>query len=687
MTAMSSSGTISGTPAYMSPEQARGDQTGRETDIWAFGVVLYEMLTGLSPFARDSSAETLAQVLNADVDESRLPATTPDTVRRLLRRCLEKDPRRRWRHVGDARITLEDLGSDRAEPAAMPVAPMSRRRVMLYGAAAAALLASGAGAAVVLGGRQPPTVVPTFRRLTFRRGVIRSARFTPDGQTVLYGALWEGNRCQVQMVRVDGPESQPLDHLPNANLLAVSRSGEIAATLGSHESGIFTYGTLARVPMAGGAPREEVEDVKFADWSPDGADLAIVRRVDGRDRLEYPIGTTLVAPDVGDRTGIGFPRISPDGTRVAFVSYLGPQSLIGRVSIVDRSGAVVTLSEDFVNIHGLAWRGDEILYTAADDRPLFRALRAVTAAGTARVISRVPGNLTLWDALPDGRLVTAETDDHGLTIARSSGGSVERDLSWLDATWLADLSRDGRLMLFSEYGQGGGPGSSIYMRSTDGGPAVRLGPGVALALSPDGLWAIGLPGPAASSYLNLIPTGAGEARRLQGGTLLFSGARWLPDGRRILVTAAEAGRPTRLHVFDVGTGEHRSITSEGVDDAVVSPDGSMVAARGPGSVIRIHGIDDTSSRDVPGSESSEVLVGWIVSGLLVMRPDDPESPLGEIYRIDVRTGRKERWNNVLPKDRAGVMGHMSFRATPDGQSFAFTWHRSLSSLYLCDGLG
>ena len=191
----------------------------------------------------------------------------------------------------------------------------------------------------MVGRRLRPAAVPaSFRRLTFRRGLIRSARLAPDGQTILYSALWDGERCRVHTVRVDSPESSPLD-LPDGNVLAISRSGELALALGSHFDGLVTYGTLARVPIAGGAPREMVEEVKFADWSPDGSDLAIVRRVDGRDRLEFPVGKVLVQPAAGEGTGLGFARISPDGRRVAFVHYRSPGSLVGKVTIVDQTGA------------------------------------------------------------------------------------------------------------------------------------------------------------------------------------------------------------------------------------------------------------------------------------------------------------------------------------------------------------
>ena len=688
VTGISSPGAIIGTPAYMSPEQARGETTGRETDIWAFGAVLYELLTGASPFARPTSTETLAQVLTAPLNESPLPAAAPASVRRLVRRCLERDPKRRWRHMGDARIEIEEALAASTEPAAGAAAiratPVPRRTVLRYGAAAVALLASGLGGGVWLDRRLRSAPIPSFRRLTFRRGLIRSARFAPDGETILYGALWDGDRCRVHTVRVDGPESRPLD-LPDANVLAISRSGEAAVALGAHHigDGAVTYGTLARVPIAGGAPRPIVEDVKFADWSPDGTELAIVRRVDGRDQLEYPIGKVLVAPAAAQGSGLGFARIAPDGKRVAFVGYRRPSSLTGRVAIVDQSGTVTPLSTEYMNIHGLAWRGDEVLYTAADERPLFRALRAVIPGGASRTITRMPGNVTVWDALPDGRVVIAHTDDHAVMAARFRDDS-ERNLSWFDSSRLEDLSHDGKLLLFTENGQAGGPESAAYLRGTDGSPAVRLGAGRAVALSPDSRSAITLPAIFPSPYLELLPTGAGEPRRFAANGLAYFGARWLPDGKRFIVSAVESGRQPRLFLHDLGPGRPAAITPEGVGAWVISPDGSTVAARGPDPTIRLYNLHASAPRQVPGLTGAEVPVGWITDGLLVMRPG--ASPLGEIYRIDTRTGRQDVWKNILPRDPAGIMNLISFRVTPDGQSLAYTWHRALSSLYVADGL-
>jgi hypothetical protein len=168
--------------------------------------------------------------------------------------------------------------------------------------------------------------------------------------------------------------------------------------------------------------------------------------------------------------------------------------------------------------------------------------------------------------------------------------------------------------------------------------------------------------------------------------LAYFGARWLPGGNRIIVSAIEPGRQRRLYVLDLGQGRPNPVTPEGVGPWVVSPDGSTIAARGPGAAIRLYPVDGTAPRELAGMTDRESPVGWISEGLLVMRSPDPESPRGQIYRVDIRTGRQDSWNNILPPDRAGAMALVTFNVTPDGRSQVYTWHRALSNLYVTDGL-
>jgi tRNA A-37 threonylcarbamoyl transferase component Bud32 len=681
-------GIVVGTAGYMAPEQVRGQPIDHRADIFSLGVVLHEMLSGARPFQRDTAPETLTAILNDEPPA--LPPHVSPALARVVCRCLDKRREDRFHSAHDLGLGLELLSamtpSGHTLTEHRPAASVPRRRALLYGAASLAVIASGLGGALLERRFSPAVVAPSFRRLTFRRGLIRSARLAPDGRTILYSALWDGERCRVHTASVDSPESRPLD-LPDGNVLAISRTGEVALALGPHFDGVVTYGTLARVPITGGAPRQMIEDVKFADWSPDGTDLAVVRRVDGLDRLEFPIGTILVQPTAGNGTGLGFPRIAPDGKRVAFVQYRTPGSLVGKIAIVDQAGVVTSLSDEYLNVHGLAWNGDEIWYAAADTQ-LFRALCAVTPGGARRTITRMPGNPTLWDAAADGRLVIAHTDDRAVVIARRPEDIVERDLSWLDASWVADLSHDGRLVLFTETGQGAGPTMAVYLRGTDGSHAVRLGSGRAIALSPDTRWAICAPAGDPSSpspYLELLPTGAGEARRLTAKDMFYTGAAWLPDGKRLIVSAIEPDHGARLYVQDVAQGPPAPITPEGVTAWVVSPDGSTIAARGPTPEIRLYPVDGTASRELAGVTRLDRPIGWIRDGLLI-RPGDTAASRGEIRRVDMRMGRQEAWMNILPRDPAGIMVLVSFCVTPDGRSVAYSWHRALTNLYVTEGL-
>ena len=683
-----------GTPGYMSPEQARGKPVDKRTDIWAFGCVLYELLAGRVAFEGETVSDMLVAVLSREPDWRVLPEATPATLRALVRRCLEKDPRQRLRDIGDARIELETAvagaSSSPSESissgsALVPTSGVSRRQV-LAGGAALGFLGIGVGAGTVAWRRPRPATSPTYHRLTYRRGMIRTARFAPDYQTVLYGALWDGDVCRIYSVRPESPESAALN-LPPANPLAVSVSGELALALGSHFRGAMPYGTLARVPLSGGAPRELLEDTKFADWSPDGRDLAVVRLAGNQEQLEFPVGNVVAEPSTAGG-GFSFPRVSPDGDRVAFFELTVAGALFGRVAVVDRRARKTFVSPSYPNAFGLAWKGNEVWFTAADERPLFRnAIHAVTLDGVARVVSRIPGNASLHDVTPDGRVLMARTDDRGGIAVLAPGQTLEQDLNWLDASVPTGLSWDGRTILFTENGVGGGAGGSVYLRSTSGSPAVRLGDGWAAALSPDGKWALTRRPGASSPYLDLLPTGPGQARRIEHpGTVYFT-ARWTPHTARVAVRAQEGNRSPRIYLLDLDNGRLDPIMPDGaVSDGswALSPDGAMVAvASGPAVVL--YPIAGGDGRPAPGLTGPQLIVGWIDGGLLVSEDLSPVA-LRRIFQVDPESGRRVLWREFVPRDPAGVMNVYSPVVTPDGRAYSYALHRAISDLYLVDGL-
>ena len=190
-----------------------------------------------------------------------------------------------------------------------------------------------------------------------------------------------------------------------------------------------------------------------------------------------------------------------------------------------------------------------------------------------------------------------------LSIARPS---KEVDLSWFDFSLGADLSNDGKSILFDEGGIADGAKGGVYLRETDGSPAVHLGEGHALGLSPDSKWALSMPNDS-QERLVLLPVHAGQPRVLKAEGLEYRSAEWFPDGKRILFSAAPHGRPPRLYVQELEGGTPRPITPEGVEIGPISPDGENAMGRGPGPAIFLYPVSGGRSRPVPAVEPADQL--------------------------------------------------------------------------------
>jgi eukaryotic-like serine/threonine-protein kinase len=683
-TAGTEPGVVMGTLGYMSPEQVKGKAADARSDIFAFGAVLYEMLSGKRAFHGDSAAETMASILREDPpDLSVTGQIISPGLDRIVRHCLEKNPERRFQSASDIAFDLETLsglsGPMATATTAVSTRNASRLRPLLTGALLGGLVV---GAVVYLaatksGSRLPPS----FQQLTYRRGTVWSARFGSDGKSIFYSASWDGHPTEIFVSSPESPESRPFG-IPGADVLAVSASGEMAVGLASAVSGEFLKtATLARTSATGGgAPRQMLEDVQFADWSPDGKELAIVRAAGGRTRLEYPIGKALY------ETGgwIGNPRISPRGDRVAFIDHPVGGDDGGSVAFVDRAGKKTTLSELFGSIQGLAWTpdGSEIWFTAAVAN---RGLYGISLSGKQRVIARVTGSLTLQDTSRDGRvLLTDELRRVGLS-AIAPGEGKERELSWLDWSRPAGLSADGKTVLFFESGAGGGPGYSVYLRGTDGGPAVRLGEGTALSLSPDGKWALALLHKFTNPEVVLYPTGVGQPTPLPLGSLKPQSGKFLPDGRHILIVATEPGRPTRIYLTDVQGTKPQALTEENYrGPTFASSDGKRFLVRGPDEKTSFYSFETRGLTLIPAVKPSDFVAGWTAAGtgLYVQGPGIP----APIDRLDLATGRRERWKEIVPSDDAGVVRISSLVVSPDGSFYAYAYSRVLSNLYLAEGL-
>jgi len=699
---LTSPGSTVGTVAYMSPEQARGEELDVRTDLFSFGAVLYEMCTGKVAFNGSTSAIVFEAILNrVPPPPPQFNPSVPPDLNRIIDRALEKDRELRYQTASEMRAELRrlkrDLDSTRiavaqgtvsATPAAgaaasAPAVARKPRSIGWTGLIVCALLILGTGAGWFLRGRWMPISQPSYHQLTFRRGTIRSAHFTPNGQSVVYGAAWEGSAIDLFITSPESPQSRSLN-LGGTALLAISSSGEMAVSMDSRPSGPYAQvGTLARVPLNGGSPRPVLENVQWADWSPDGNNLAIVRDVGGRNRLEFPVGKVLY-----ETSGwISHPRVSRKGDLVAFLDHPLPGDDAGSLCVVDLSGNVKTLATGFQTTQGLAWSADgqEIWFTASR-LGAKRAIYASTLGGRERLIARVPDTLSLHDIWQDGRVLLARDTWRRELIGLASGETKERDLSWFDYSFPSELSPDGKELLFTEEGEGGGPNYSVYQRKIGETSAVRLGDGRAISVSPDGRWVItSLPSPPAQ--LLLLPTGPGEAKPLTHDSINHSQAKWLPDGRRFLFSGKEPGHAARIYLQDLSGGKPTPISPEGIDPLVLvlSPDGQQVVGIGPDEKAYSYPVAGGEPRAVPGIELGEQPLEWSADAkaIYVYKPGDLPA---KVYRLDLSTGHKTLWKELMPSDSAGVSRIGPILLTRDGKSCIYGYHRILSDLYLVEGL-
>jgi Tol biopolymer transport system component len=525
---------------------------------------------------------------------------------------------------------------------------------------------------------------PSFQQITFGSGTIHSARFAPDGQTIVYSAAWDGNPRKLFLKHPSSPEALPLE-LPSANLLSISPSGEMAIAVDcrlAHPS--VCEGTMARAALTGGAPRDVAEHIQEASWTPDGSNLLVVRDVSGKARIELPIGKVLY-----ETTGyISDARLSPKGDSIAFMDHPYSQDDSGTVALLDLTGKKTTLTGRWNKEGGLAWSpsGDEVWFTATDTGAN-QSLYAATLSGKVRVLIRVPGGIKLQDVARNGRVLLARGASRVGTLGLLQGDSRERDLSWLDYSFVADISPDGQTLLFDEEGEAGGANYTVYIRKADRSPVVKLGEGAALSLSMDGRWALAaLSSP--KPFFMLLPTGAGEPKRLTMEAVTpEQAAAWLPDGR-ILFAANEAKRGVRLFVQGVDGGKPRAITPEGIGTAfpgfAISPDGKLVAAIGSDRKGMLFRIDGGGGRPISGIVDGEFPLRFGEDGrsLFVWKRDLP----ARVYRVDLETGSRELWKELMPVDPGGVERISNVVITPDAKSYAYTFSRLLSDLFVVEGL-
>src|SRR5258708_4349906 len=647
MTQATEAGMVLGTAGYMSPEQVRGMTVDARSDIFSFGAILYEMVSGKRAFHRDTAADTMSAILKEEPpDLSETNRNVSPALERIVQHCLEKSPEQRFHSASDIAFDLEHLSgisSTTARSAAARVGGTQR------GSRIAAVLAVGSGLALVmlgfgwwLGKGSAGAALAEYKQITFRTGSIGNARFTPAAG-IVYSASWDGGENLSYLARTDDPGARELG-LKNAELLSISKSGELAIRLNTVRYGGYARsGTLARVPLSGGTPREVLENVQDADWAASGEGMAVVRYIPENShwRLEYPIGKVLF----DSINWISHPKISPYGKWVAFADHENPGGDDeGSVAVIRTDGKDNNqdkkLSSGWVSLEGIFWsqEGNEIWFTSSAGGSAEHP-HAVTLSGKLRPITNVPGGMWLEDLRNGTALMVTHQERIGIR-GMAPGGKEERDLGWVGRSIVRDISRDGLKIVFDERCNGGGPNYTVFLRDTDGSPPVRIGEGLSGAISPDNKWVITKP--AKGGPLSLVPTGAGEARQLTHDAVSYGAGQWLPDGKHLLASGIEAGHGVRDYLIDVSSGDAKPITPEGIAGVHLSQDGKSTAVRGADGKWGVWMLDGNSIRVIPDWDPSYRVTDWSPDGESVYAASSKaDQRTARLYRVNIATGKME----------------------------------------------
>jgi eukaryotic-like serine/threonine-protein kinase len=593
---------------------------------------------------------------------------------------IETVPRRGYRFIGKPEGVPSDTPPRQLAALRATRTRTSWRRLMeALGAAVACAVFLGFG--VLVGQHTAKVSSPDFQRVTFNRGTIYSARFTPDGQNVLYAASWNGAPIEVFSTDLKFPGQRQLG-LSSTQLLSVSSSGEMAVLHPAENRFLLTVeGTLGQVPLAGGSPRPLAENIDWADWDPKGRTLAVVRDVNGKQRLECPIGHALY-----ETAGwISHPRFSPTGDQIAFLDHPVDFDDRGTVSLVNLAGHKITVSKNWESTQGLAWSADgaTIWYSAAE-AGTERSIYAVSLSGRERLVFRAPGGVTLQDIAADGRVLLTRDESRVGMMALSPVTGKEQELSWREWSVSTDISKDGRSVLFQEEGVESGPNYTVAVRDLKGSPPIALGEGSAGSFSPDGKWVTAT---VSNNRLLLLPIGAGSAKELEKRDIeaYCEGNGWMPDGQQVVFCGNRIGHAVQCFVQNIDGGAPQPLTPEGVNMCAVSPDGKLIAAITQANDGRwLYGLDGSLPHPIPGIRSGEKFA-WSSDPHYLCVYDPVQIP-ARVYRLNVNTGQRKLLLEIKPQDVAGMLGITHLNISPDQHSYVYSYLRLLSELFVVKGL-
>ena len=676
-------GSVLGTPGYMSPEQVRGEALEPRSDIFALGILLHELLSGQRTFRAGSIVESGYSILHDDPPP--LPPSVPAGVAQVVQRCLAKDPEQRFQSARDVAFALEALrGTGSSTPAeAFPPLGARRRRVLslLGWLAPALLLALGAYVAGRLNRSTSPQ--PRIQQLTFHRGTVYAARFASDGKAVHFSAAWNDAIPELFTTGADSRVFRGLG-VGKAHLLSVSSGGELAVLLNpSFPFAFGLKGTLAVVRELGGTPRELATDVFYADWAPDGKTLAVVRGGTEGTTLEYPLGTVLYRS-----TGfVSDPRFSPSGDRIAFLDHPRPGDSGGMVMVVGKDGHAETWSQPFDDAFGVAWApsGDEVMVGAALPREL-AAIWATRKGRPLRLVYRGTGNLLIDDVARDGRML-ARKRDWGQELVVVPPEGAPQSIEWLDWASIAGLSDDGKKVLSFESGVGASPNILVVLRNLDQPAPIQLGVGRGLALSADGSRALVSRTDERTDRIRLLPTGAGEAQDFTvAGLERAYTASFFADGKRVALFGKRRDEGSRIFELELGRSELRPISPEinpGYSVAVSPDQRWVVAVEGDGTPT-LFPVDGGAPQPIRELGPRYQTIGWLKDGTLLVF--ERNALPAAVLRFDLHTRAVTPYRTLAPPDVAGVPRLTKVMVTPDGKTFAFHFRRRTDVLYLLDPL-
>ena len=693
---LTGAGQVIGTIQYLSPEQIEGKEADARSDVFAFGAVLYEMATGQRPFEGKSQISVASAILEKDPAPIRqLQPLTPAAFERVVSTCLQKNPDDRFQSARDIRLELRWIAENPiAETSSSEKDPSETSTTKkwlhpLPWAFAAALAVAMAAGAWLYHRNAGHAAIPTYKQLTFERGFVYAARFAPDGRSVVYSASWDGQPLQIYSTDPGSPESRALNLL-NSTLFAASVK-DLAISIGCRNRYIGDcQGTLALVPISGGAPREIAEEVVAADWTSDGNEMALVRHTAGKYRVEYPRGKVIYESS----TPLGFVRIAPDGKSLAFAQFVGEWGDAGRVFVLDASGKEVTHSRLYVSLEGVAWppSGEEVWLAGTTDTGWADAIYALRMHGQERIVLRLPGMVRLHDISRDGGVLLSKDLWRSDIMYRGANEKSERSLSWLDYAQLRDITDDGKMVSFADWGQAAGVSALAFVRKTDGSPAVKLGTWDEPVLSPDGTRVLAVEGiTVGTGKPSVVPIGVGEIHRFEVGAIQnVQSMGWMPDGKSFYY-GADDGHGFRMYLQDLAGGPPRAVTpvitvkSYYFETHLVSPDGKFLVARDTNGKAKLYPLAGGAPQDVAGLMPDDVWITWSKDGKQAYVFHD-EKTSATVYRLDLTTGKRQLVAKLAPADTAGVTSISNVLYTSDGKAYAYADTQELSELFMATGV-